>query len=125
MFITKLINKEVIKDLKKRANKLEIEIEENRKWRKKYGEKFEILEGFLKLYGSDVKDIVFCKKCGVAIKKDKAKVVIKEKQLIHYCDRHAPDYDRIEYNLLVGGSNKYYKDNVKVDVKGRIIKNKK
>ena len=75
-------------------------------------------------------DIVFCEECGVAIKKDRAEVVatdilnrICSFQLDYYCDRHAPNYDRAEYNPIRAEA-KYYKDNIEVTEKGRIINQK-
>ena len=76
-------------------------------------------------------DIVFCKKCGVAIKKDKANIIklpIPISMLTYvgtthiteiYCDHCVPKYDEV---IQVGKKLKYYKDHVEVTEKGKIIK---
>jgi len=83
------------------------------------------------LRSSKEKDYRECKTCGVLVSKDKAHRVNMEHYRIYsrwsstdnhneyYCDRHAKPYDRLNRDV---SPVQYYKDNVSVTEKGKIIK---
>ena len=66
------------------------------------------------------KEFITCADCGVVVRKDKAHRVLDYSLVImpyatYYCHNHKKNYDRMDYPH-------YYKDNVEVDKKGKIIK---
>lgn len=106
----------------------------NKKRIKKFERWFDDIKEALDSIDTELEDIVFCKECGVAIKKDKAQKV-KEVNFptcifslatkgscttnnLYYCSKHKKPYDRVVDNF----GTKYYKTNVEVNKKGKEIK---
>ena len=74
---------------------------------------------------------VTCKATGYLLEKNKAKKVVTEyigefyftqTQIDYYHPDHAPSYDRVEKYMYGYISTKYYKSNVEVTEKGKLVK---
>jgi vacuolar-type H+-ATPase subunit E/Vma4 len=103
-------------------------------------ERLEVLEERIETL-KEKNDIVFCNKCGVALKKYKAQEVESDaykeresllantgfgfigREIVYYCDRHKKNYDKekIFYSGGVIVKEEYFKINVEVNQKGENI----